>query len=306
MTFRHMRVWDYIDAVSRTGSIRKGAERLNVTPSAVQRRIEDIEHDLGAQIFERSKQGMQLTAAGELFIHWVRSQAADLERVQSQIEDLSGLRRGHVRIACSQAAVHSFLPRIIGAFCARYPLISFAVEVCDHETAVRALIDYQADLALAFNPLRHAELQPLSILPQKLLALMRPGHPLAAKTSLRLRDCVAYPVAIADRTFSSRQIISGLLAASSTRLDIRLESNSFEMLCNFVRHNDAIAFHIEIGAIQDTIRDPLVARPIDDRDLAHGTLVLAQLKSRTLPVAPAKFAEFLASELDRLREARAA
>ncbi len=64
---RHMRVWSYVDEVARTGSLRRAAERLHVTASAVQRRIEDIEHDLGAALFERSAAGMRLTTAGGLF-----------------------------------------------------------------------------------------------------------------------------------------------------------------------------------------------------------------------------------------------
>lgn len=299
MAMRHMRIWRYVDEVARTGSIRKAAERLNVTPSAVQRRIQDVEEDLGAAIFERSAQGARLTAAGETFIRWIRAQAADLDRVQSQIEDLSGLRRGQVRIACSQALVHAFLPREIAAFRRRFPLVSFQVMVRDHGQALQALADFEADLAIAFRPPRSAEFQPLMSLGQRLVAIMSADHPLAARQTVRLRDCAAYPVALADRAYGGRQIIEDVLAASSMRLKVELESNSFEMLRNFVRDGDAITFQIEIGAPQD---DPALAvRPIDDRDLAHGPLVLGQLRGRALPVAAAKFADELARRLDAVR-----
>ena len=148
MSLRHMRVWQYPREVARCGSVRKAAEKLSVTPSAVQRRIQDIEDDLGTPLFERSKQGMRLTTAGELFLRWLQVQDAGLDRVQSQIEDLSGLRRGRVRIACSQAVVHTLLPQEIAAFTARYPAISFSVEVCDHETAIKAISEFEVDLAL--------------------------------------------------------------------------------------------------------------------------------------------------------------
>jgi DNA-binding transcriptional LysR family regulator len=301
MSFRHMRVWRYLDEVSRSGSIRKAAERLSVTPSAVQRRVQDIEQDLGTPIFERSKQGMRLTSAGEIFVHWVRTQASDLERVQSQIEDLSGLRRGHVRLACSQALVHSFLPSELARFSAQFPLVTFHVEVCDHDAAQRSLVDFDVDLVLIFTHEHAAELQPLMTVRQRLVALMAPGHPLAAKPTLRLRDCTAFPIAIGDRNFGTRQIIAGLLAGSSTRLDVRLESNSFELLRNFVRHNDAVAFHIEIGAHATGEAEPLEARPIEDRDIVRGSLVLGQLRGRALSVAAAKFGEFLAQRLDAIR-----
>jgi DNA-binding transcriptional LysR family regulator len=301
MALRHMRIWQYPREVARTGSIRKAAEKLNVTPSAVQRRIEDIENDLGTKLFERSKRGMKLTAAGELFIHWVQTQAADLVRVESQIEALAGLRRGQVRVACSQAFVHTFLPREIGTFAQRYPLISFSVEVCDHDRALRLLQNYEADLALVFSPTRSADLHPLMVVPQRLVALMSPKHPLAKKKLLRLRDCVEYPIGVADRNFSTRQILSSLIAGKSSRADIRIETNSFELLRNFVGQNDTIAFHIEIGAMPPKGSRTFVARHIDSRDGPNGVLVLGHLKERVLPVAAARFGEHLALRIAELR-----
>jgi DNA-binding transcriptional LysR family regulator len=300
MSLRHMRIWHYPREVARLGSIRKAAEKLNVTPSAVQRRIEDIEEDLGAKLFERSKQGMQLTAAGELFIHWLQTQAADLERVESQIEALSSLRRGRVRIACSQAFVHTVLPAEIALFSTRYPLISFSVEVCDHDRAIQLLENYEADLALIFSPSQIPELHPLMVVPQRIVALMSPKHPLAAKKMVRLRDCAQYPVAVADRNYSTRQILSRLFEKSD-RIDIRLETNSFELLRNFVSQNDTIVFHIEIGAIPPKGHTSFVVRPIVDGDVPNGVLVLGHLKGRSLPVAAVKFGEHLALRIGELR-----
>ena len=125
---KHLRILRYVDEVARTGSIRKAADQLNVTASAVNRRIMDLEEELGAQLFERRPRGVRLTAAGEVFVHYLREQDGDVERMKSQIEDLKGLRRGTVRIACSQALALDFLPREIAAFRARHPLVSFEVK----------------------------------------------------------------------------------------------------------------------------------------------------------------------------------
>ncbi len=82
----HLRFLNYIDEIVRAGSIRQAGERLHVAPSAVNRRLQDIEEELGTPIFERLPRGMRLTAAGELFIHYVRNRAAELEQVRSKIE----------------------------------------------------------------------------------------------------------------------------------------------------------------------------------------------------------------------------
>ena len=118
---KHLRILDYVDEVARAGSIRKAAEQLNVTASAVNRRITDLEEELGAPLFERLPRGVRLTAAGELFVHYLRKQHGEVERMKSQIEDLKGLRRGTVRLACSQALALDFLPRAIAEFRKRTP-----------------------------------------------------------------------------------------------------------------------------------------------------------------------------------------
>ena len=101
MSMRHLRFLRYVDEVARAGSIRKAAGQLHVTASAVNRRVMDLEEELGAPLFERRARGVRLTAAGELFVRYIREQSGDVERMKSQIEDLKGLRRGTVRIACS-------------------------------------------------------------------------------------------------------------------------------------------------------------------------------------------------------------
>ncbi len=100
---RHLLPLHYIDAVVRAGSIRKAAEALAITSTALNRRILSMEQDLGVPIFERLPRGVRLSTAGEILIQHVRTQLSDMERVKSQIADLTGVRRGHVSIACSQA-----------------------------------------------------------------------------------------------------------------------------------------------------------------------------------------------------------
>ena len=72
----HLRHLRYIDEIARCGSIRLAAERLHVAASAVNRRLLDIEDELGTPVFERLPRGMRLTAAGELFIQYVRERGA--------------------------------------------------------------------------------------------------------------------------------------------------------------------------------------------------------------------------------------
>jgi DNA-binding transcriptional LysR family regulator len=297
---RYARILRYVDEIARCGSIRKAAERLNVTASAMNRRVADLEDELGAPLFERKPRGVRLTAAGEVFVRYAREQATDLDRVKSQIEDLKGLRRGTVRIACSQALAHAFLPAEIAAFRAAHPLVAFDVKVLDHERAIAALASYDTDLVLVFRPPFLATFQPLMRLPQRLVALMAADHPLAAKRTVRLRDCAAYPVALAERSMGGRQLLDEVAARAGLRFSTVIESNSFEFLRYYIARERLISFQIRIGA--PALNADVVAREIDDRDVPQADLVLGHIRGRSLPIATAVFAERLIRRLEIMRE----
>jgi DNA-binding transcriptional LysR family regulator len=300
---KHLRILDYVDEVARARSIRKAAEHLNVTASAVNRRIADLEIELGAPLFERLPRGVRLTAAGEVFVNYLRKQGGEVERMKSHIEDLKGLRRGTVRLACSQALALDFLPRVIADFRKTHPLVEFDVKVVDHEYAMTALTNFEVDLVLVFRPPFMANFHPLITLEQRLVAVMAKGHPLAARRKVRLRDCAAYPVALPERSIGGRQLLEEAATRTGLRFKIAAESNSFEMLRGLVMHAGTISFQIRIGTMPEGNKLGLVARDIDDRDVPSANLVFGRLRDRNLPVATAVFAERVIASLKTMAAA---
>ena len=296
---RHTRILAYVDEVARAGSIRRAADRLNLTASALNRRIQDLEAELGTPIFERLPRGVRLNAAGELLIRHIRSQLADIARLRSQIEDLSGFRRGTVAIACSHALAHDFLPTEIARYRTLFPQVEFDVRVASHGEALRALSAYEVDLALIFRMSGSLGFQIIASAEQRLMAIMRESHPLAGGGPVRLRDCADWPLVLPDRSYGGRELLDRAVAQASFRLSPVIESNSFEFLRNYVRLEDAITFQIEIGAPESLRqRDGLIARPVDARDIAPARFAMGQLNGRSLSVAAAKFAEQLAARLE--------
>ncbi|CAO4146768.1 HTH-type transcriptional activator CmpR [Methylorubrum aminovorans] len=293
---KHLRSLTAVAEVARSGSIRRAAERLNITPSALTRQIQDIEYELGTPIFERLAQGMRLNAAGELLVRHIRDQAADLDRVRSQIADLSGVRRGHVALACSQAFVTRMIPEEVETYRTQFPQVAFSVQVRDHVQAVAALVSFEADLALVLQPPPSAELHALYAGRQSLCALMRASHPLAAQDGpVRLRDCLAHALALPDRSLAIRHHIEHALARRGVEMRATVESGSLEFLRNVVLREDVVSFQVPSG-IPDDLR--LRSRLIDTRDLEPMSVVLAQLRGRLLPVAASKFADQLAAHLN--------
>ena len=288
---RHLTILRFIDDIGRSGSIRRTAERLNLTPSALTRKIQDFEQELGVPVFERLPHGMRLNAAGELLIQHIRAQAADFERLKSKIADLSGARRGHIGIACSQAFTDRLIPEEIETYRRQSPAVSFEVQVRDHTRGVLALSDFDADLALLLNPPPTPDLQILLYGRQPLCALMRRDHPLAGDGPVRLRNCFDHPVAMPDDSLAIRHLLDTARARLQRPMDMQVESSSIEFLRNYVLREHLVSFQVLIG-IPFGAPD-LHYRPIDERDVAPVSVVLGQLRGRSLSVAASKFVDQL-------------
>lgn len=290
----------FIEAITKAGSIRKAAETLAITSTALNRRVLALEEELGVPVFERLPRGVRLSTAGELLVQHIRNQASDYEKLRSQIADLAGERRGHVAIACSQALLPFFLPEEISRYRRDHPAVTFSVRVRDRAAAETALVEHDADLALIFEPVRISEVQILSSARQPIHAVMAADHPLAAKEVLRLRDCASYPIGLPTAQYGVRHLIDLALVRSSIDLRVVLDADNFEFLRRYPMHEDLITFQIPIGLPPHTADEPITSRRIDARDVPEGRLYLCQLRGRTLPVAAAKFA----AQMERAIDAR--
>lgn len=292
---RHLSIYRNVDVVSKVGSIRQAAELLAITPSALNRQILGLEEEIGVPIFERLPRGVRLSTAGELLIHHIRKQLSDLDRVQSQIADLSGVRRGHVNIACSQALLPYFLPQEIETYRKEHPGVTFSVTVRDREAAEQALRDYAADVAIIFEPVHLADCQTLLIAKQRIHAVTSKDHALARHKTVKLEHCIQYPLALPSMPYGVRALMEQAAAKKNIVLEPAVQSDSFEFLRHVVSNNETVAFQIEIGLPPLHHEADTISRPVSETDLPAGRLHLTQLRGRSLPVAAARFAVQLQS-----------
>ena len=292
----------YVDAIARAGSIRRAAEALSITPSALNRRLISVEDELEVQIFERLSRGVRLNAAGEILIQHIRTQLSDFERVKSQIADLSGFRRGEVTIACSQALLPFFLPEQIDRYRTEHPMIQVCVLPRDRSAAEAALADFTADLAIVFEPIKISDFHPIITVRQEIHAVMDRSHPLARKTKLRLRDCLEYPLALPTKAYGVRWLFDQATEKRNQSILPLLESDSFEFLRMAVRNTDLITLQIEVGLAANETKKSVISRPIVELDIASGLLHFGHLRGRVLSVAAAKFATQLAQVLSERYE----
>lgn len=294
---RPPRILLYVDAVARYGSIRKAAAALHIASSALNRRILGLEEETGSMLFERMPRGVRPTAAGEVFLTYVRAALADLTLVNARLEQLRGLVRGQVQIAAVESVAGDLLPASVARFQTAHPRVRFDIRIGVPKDLLAALIDDQVDLMLTHDPTRDPNIRIVTTAPQTLCALMIPDHPLASANGLRLRDCLGYPIALGDSTLAGRKLIEQVLAQASFRIEPALVSNSVEAMKAFARLNRGVCFQFRNPGGGSIPPGDMVAVPLYDPPLAQAQLLLATRRGRVLPIAAAAFVEQLDATL---------
>ncbi|MDS7594301.1 LysR family transcriptional regulator [Agrobacterium tumefaciens] len=257
----HGRALRYIDEVARQGSIRKAAKTLHVAASAVNRYVLELEEELQAPIFERLPRGLKLTSSGEILIQHIRETLQAHQKMRAQIQSLKGLNRGEVVIATMATLAAGRLAEIVAEYRDKHPQVSLRIMVGDRTTVAEMVALGQADVAIAYNLPDDTRLQRAAEFRHALGAVVSSAHPLATRKTVRMSDCLLYPLVLADRSLSLREVVEATAPARATLVPV-VETNSMELMKRLARTTPHITFLNRLDV---------------DREMATGELVFIPL-----------------------------
>jgi len=122
-----LRALRYFHEVAHCASLRKAAERLYTSPTAVARQIEHLEHFFGATLIERGSRGIKLTNEGQL----LADQVAITLRGMDQVRELIGSRQsqvvGNISIYVSASLVSTILAPALATLYRAHPKVTFDI-----------------------------------------------------------------------------------------------------------------------------------------------------------------------------------
>lgn len=149
----------YFSAVAETGSVRRAAEMLHVSPPALSKAIHQMEDDLGIRLFIRSGRNIQLTDAGRRIAEKSRKILFDLDSLRESAE-LERSAVPEVKLATFEVFSTYFLSALSHAGWDDIPLTLHDVLPGELE---QALVDRHVDLGLTYMPVPRPELDFLKV-----------------------------------------------------------------------------------------------------------------------------------------------
>jgi DNA-binding transcriptional LysR family regulator len=270
----------YFLAVGRLGSIRKAADELNVSASAIDRQILNVEAEIGMPLFERLPTGLRLTAAGEIFMaaggRWQKS----LAEVRAQIEDLRGLKRGHVEIAVIDALAKGVIPAAIQSLQTRYPGITIEMKVAANDQVRRMITSGEVDFGVFFGPESYRDITVRAFVDVHLGFITPTGHPFGEQAEARFSACVGSPVVVPSSPLAVHQQIAVLEGTTRITLDRKATSNNIQMITSLVLQGVGIGILTSLDVITEVRAGLLSFTRISDPVLRPMTLALCTASAR--------------------------
>ena len=268
MTLDQLRIFV---AVAERQHVTRAAEALNIVQSAVSAAVTGLEGRHAVKLFHRVGRGIELTEAGNVFLVEARAVLARAEAAELVLADLSGLRRGTLRVHASQTIASHWLPRYLVTFRKAYPEIAVRLAVGNTADVARAIGEGAAELGFVEGDIDEPALASVPVAQDRLVLVVPPDHPLATAAALTAADLAAYPFVLREAGSGTRSAFEAALAAAGLppdRLTVALELPS----------NEAVLAAVEAGAGASVLSEVVVA----DK-LAVGTLMAAPfpLSTRT-------------------------
>lgn len=258
----HAAVLTYFREVTRAGSIRRAAQRLNVAPSALNRQILLLEAELGMPLFDRMPGGMRPTLAGELLLAHVNGTLHEFDRLRSELDDLREARSGHVSIMAVDSLLVDFVPRALDRYRADFPAVNVTVLAEQPAEMPAAVAQGQVDMAFTFvAPQLHQGVRFAVEIAAPIGVVMPADHPLASRLAVTFEEVSRYPIFTQPGPLPRATEADADFAAFRASIKPRVMSNSIQLLKRCVMLNMGIAFFTRLGFLSEIEAGELAWRP---------------------------------------------
>ncbi len=176
-------------------NIHRASEALHMTQPAASKQIKDLEDMLGVRLFERLPRGMEPTIYGETMIRHARMALTSLSLAHDDIVALKNGLAGQVEVGVIMAPAMALLPNAIQRVKAQAPMVRIGVQVEPSNVLLDHLLHGRLDFMIGriLEKEDSAGLIYEELTEEAACAVVRPGHPLLARTDLGLKDIHTLP-----------------------------------------------------------------------------------------------------------------
>lgn len=276
-------------------SFTKAAEAALLSQPTVSEHIRSLEEELGLKLVDRLGREASPTPVGRLLYQYaVRLTQLQQEALQA-IARFNGALSGEVRIGASTIPGSYILPRLLATFCRTFPDVKPVLRISDSRAIASQVLEGTVDLGLVGAIWNERGLEWMPLFADPLVLAVRPGHPLASRSSLPVAELLNHPMVLREQGSGTRKVVARILEQQGHReSDLREAATlgSNEAVREAVKAGIGLAVLSARSIAQDLRSGDLAAVPLDDA-AAKRPISLIRRKNRELSPVAAAFLDHL-------------
>lgn len=239
----------YFITVAQTLNFSEAARRLYITQGTLSQQIQQLEYELGSQLFERSTHSVCLTEAGEELLPLASETIEASENCLTRMRDLRGALSGTLRLGAI-STFRGMMTDAVKTFASEHAGVDLTVRLATADELLEMLRNKEIDLALAYKPgIESEDIESVELFQTSLHILMKKGHPLADQNSLSLSQLGQYGIIKPGRGLQARRSFDRFVGIDTRLLNVKLETNDPDMAMDLVQGSRLLAISTPLPAV---------------------------------------------------------
>jgi len=274
-----------------TGSFSLAADRNEITQSAVSQQIKTLEQRFGVVFFERGKKNFSITPEGTVF-HEAAVRMLEIYRnIDAELHAVRNEVGGPLRVATVYSLGLHELPPLLKNYRASFPQVDLTVSYRRNHTVYDEVLNDHADLGVVAYPRPRRGLVVDVFAQDRMVLISAPGHPLARKGGLRVKDLQGQSFISFEPDLPTRKAVDQLLREHEVEVEQAMELDNIETVKRAVEVESGVALVPSNSVVEEVASGQLRALTLTDAEMWRpmGTVIR---RGRTITPA---LREFVAS-----------
>lgn len=300
MDFRQLK---YFVQIADNNSFSRAAEVLRIAQPSLSQQMKNLEQELGAELLVRHARGVALTEKGQqLYDHAMRI-IREVERARDVVRSDTASPHGRVTVGLPTSAARGLSLPLVRAVREAHPRVT--IHLIEAMTAVldEYLQQGRLDVCLLYNHKAFENVAWTEMIAEDLMAIVAPGHPLAARDSVTMAELAAHPLVLPG----SPNVLRTVMERSAALCDQHLQGvdcDSLPAIGRMVCEEGAICVMPHFAFSRELERGEMRAVPILDPTPSWRLSVVVSQRSMNIRGAEA-VAQILAGVISSMVDAGA-
>jgi DNA-binding transcriptional LysR family regulator len=264
MHFLNLKV--FCDLVE-TGSFSVAADRNGITQSAVSQQIKTLEQRFGVVFFERGKKNFSITPEGTVFQAAAIRMLEIYRNIDAELHSVRNEVGGPLRVATVYSLGLHELPPLLKDYRARFPQVDLTVSYRRNHTVYDEVLNDHADLGVVAYPRPRRGLVVEIFAQDRMVLISAPGHPLARRESLRVKDLHGQSFISFEPDLPTRKAVDQLLREHEVDVEQAMELDNIETVKRAVEVESGVALVPSNSVAEEAATGQLRALHLEDAEM---------------------------------------